>query len=192
MIEQYEAAVLEWFNTAYPQIVTMTYAKKEDILESMKRIIEYPSLIYSRDEEEWVLSKSAKVYSEEEGSPVKNVFYQTSQTYTATLFLRKESDLYKISNILRQRWGSDSYVTLCYPNESSTLRVAMRLLSFKMVTERSSVEDKGPKRYIVMRWTSSLFLEAEYLVHRYTGFRLSIVSMPDGSKTVVKSSCSGN
>ena len=50
----------------------------------------------------------------------------------------------------------------------------MRLLSFKLTTERNGVETKGPKRAIKMQWRSTLILEAIQLVPRYTGFRISL------------------
>ena len=192
MIEQYEKAVLEWFMAVYPPITSMVYAEREDVLESMARIIEFPSLMYSRSQDDWVLPVKLPVkYVDEEGNSRKAVLYQTPQIYEAYLFLKKEEDLYKVANVIRQRWGEDSYLHIRYPDEATLLDVELRLLNFRLVTERTSVEVKGAKRYLYMKWQSVLLLEADYGINRYTGFRLSLVT-PEGDKFRVMSTCKGD
>ena len=93
MIEQYEKAVLEWFMAVYPPITSMVYAEREDVLESMSRIIEFPSLMYSRSQDDWVLPVKLPVkYVDEEGNSRKAVLYQTPQIYDCLLYTSDAAD----------------------------------------------------------------------------------------------------
>ena len=192
-IEQYEKAVLEWFHAAYPPITHMVYAKDKESLEALNKTIEYPSLLYYRQDTDHVLPKALE-YFEAEKQPnraTKYVMFTTVQPYEASLYLNDEADLYRVGNVLRQRWYQDSYVTMTYPDVNSKLRVGLYLKSFGFITERSGVDTKGPRRVLRMEWQSTLLLEAAYCEPRYTGFRL-MLEPPNGDRITLLSTCKGD
>lgn len=176
MIEAYERAVLEWFAEAYPPICDMVYSESEDVLLAKKAHLEYPCLMYYRVPEDQALEKGIPYYEpgDEDNEAKKHVMFQMPQLYEASLFLNDEKDLYYVANVLRQKWYRESYVTLRYPDKATQMMVGMRLLSFKLSSERNGVETKGPKRVIKMQWRSVLILEAIQIVPRYTGFRITL------------------
>ena len=194
MIEQYEHAVLEWFHAAYPRITEMVYGKQDEILESKTPTLRYPCLTYTREDAENILAKAIVVKDDgvdENGKFTQSVMYSVPTDYEAHLYLNNERDLYKVLNILRQKWHIESYVTIRYPDADDQLRVAMRLLSMKMQTVKSGVDTKGPKRDITIKWHSDLFIEALYQQQAYTGYRVTLVAQ-DGGRKVVRSTCKGD
>lgn len=181
MYEQYEKAVLEWFNNAYPVITQMIYADNIDVLLAKERTIIYPALLYSRESASMLLSKAIPYrFVDEAGHPRESVMFHVPQEYTARLYVNDEAQLYKVANILRQRWYKESYLTLRYPTADDQMRVGMRLYNFKMESERTSVDTKGPQRQLVMHWRSDLVLEALYSPPTYTGYRIFITPQGDG------------
>lgn len=192
MVEAYERAVLEWFSVALPSIRDMVYGESEESLLAKKMHLVYPCLLYYRISEEKTLEKGIPYYEpgDVDNRASKHVMFQMPQTYEASLYLNDEKDLYKVANVLRQKWYRESYVTLRYPTESDQMRVGMRLLSFRLDSERSGVEPKGPKRVIRMRWSSTLILEAIQIVPRYSGFRLTLNANDERLK--VFSCCAGD
>lgn len=175
MIEQYERAILEWFNAAYPDIREMSYGKAEDVLLAKKAHLVYPCLLYFREDSDWVLSAGFPLKdTNSDGSLVESVFFKVPQVYEATLFLNDEVDLYRVANLIRQKWYKNSYVTLRYPDKDTPLQVGLRLYLFKIETDRNGVDSKGPKRYLRMRWRSDLFLEARHSVARIKGFKITL------------------
>lgn len=193
MIEQYEHAVLEWFHAAYPKITEMVYGPVDEILEAKTPTLRYPCLTYTRSDESQVLAKAIVVDEDKdgEGKYTQSVMYSVPTEYEAHLYLNNERDLYRVLNVLRQKWHQESYVTLRYPDKDDQLRVAMRLLSMQMQTIKTGVNTKGPKRDITIKWHSDLFIEALYLKQAYTGYRVTLVA-PDGGRKVVRSTCSGD
>lgn len=180
MIEQYERAVLEWFHEVWPDITDMVYAESKDALLAKKPHLVYPTLIYKREAEDFSLIKAVEVKEPaEDGKAHKHTMYQIPQDYEAQLFLNNEKDLYLVANLIRQKWGRESYATLRYPNDDTQMRVALRLISFRLSSERSGIDTKGPERVLVMRWRSVLILEAIQIVPRYTGYRVTLT----GSET---------
>ena len=187
MIEQYERAVLEWFHEVWPTINVMVYAESKDALLAMKPHLVYPTLIYSRQSEDFSLIKAVEIKEPTtDGRSRKHTMYQIPQDYEAQLFLNNEKDLYTVANLIRQKWGRESYATLRYPNEDTQMRVGMRLISFRLDSERTGIDTKGPERVLRMRWRSVLVLEAIQITPRYTGYRITL----SGSETLkVVSTC---
>lgn len=176
MIEAYERAVLEWFNAIIPSLRDMVYGKVQDVLLAKKSHLVYPCMIYSRQEADWVLSKGYPIRDTIGGKTVESVFFEVPQVYDATIFLNNEKDLYKVANVIRQRWYRESYVYLRYPDKASHLKVAMRLYKLGISTERTGIDTKGPERVINVQWRSDLFLEAQSEIKRFTGYRISLNS----------------
>lgn len=193
MIEQYERAVLEWFHAAYPKINEMVYGKQDEILEAKTPTLRYPCLTYTRSDAEQVLAKAIVVDDMKgaDGKFTQSVMYSMPTDYEAHLYLNNERDLYRVLNVIRQKWHQESYVTLRYPSEDDQLRVAMRLYSMKISTVKTGVDPKGPKRDITIEWHSDLFIEALYKMQAYTGYRVTLVS-PDGGRKTVRSTCKGD
>lgn len=190
MIEQYEQAVLEWFAAVYPRITRMYYGSIEEYLANEPTLI-YPALIYKRVDDEQVLPKALSVDAEatELSTVAKSTFFQFPQVYEAQLYLNDTSDLFRVANILRQKWARESYVTLRYPTVDEQLRVGLRLYNFRLVTDRTGVDVKGPQRYIQMRWRSDLFYEAIEDVKRYTGYVVNISAGGTGEKFEAANTC---
>lgn len=193
-IEQYEKAVLEWFHAAYPAIKMMVYAKDKETLLAKEKTLHYPTLLYYRDDTEHQLPKALEFYEPDpkrNGQVVKTVMFSTVQPYTASLYLNNEADLYRVGNILRQKWYQDSYVTMRYPTVGEQLRVGLFLKGFSFVTERNGVDEKGPERVLRIQWQSTVLLEADYRQPVYTGFRLYLTT-PNDDRLKLMSTCRGD
>lgn len=190
MIEQYERAILEWFAAVYPRITRMYYGGIDEYLANESTLV-YPALLYHRVDDEQVLPKALSVKAEPASlsSVASSTFFQFPQVYEAQLFVNDATDLLRLANVFRQKWSRESYVTLRYPSASEQLLVALRLYSFKLITDRTGVDPKGPQRYLDMRWRSDLFYEAIEDVKRYTGYVVNLSAGGSSESFEVANTC---
>lgn len=176
---QYEKAVLEWFNAAYPPLLEAIYTDNIDDLLALDRIIKYPSLVYSRQSADMALPRAMDVYcTKDDGTLEHGRMFSFEQVYTAKLLVEKQSEVWRAANAIRQRWSYDSYAHLKHPDADWSHDVGMRLLSFQVDSERSNLNDKGAMRVLTMQWRSALVLEDYDEAFRWDSYQ--IVICPNG------------
>lgn len=179
LLLQYEKAVLEWFHAAYPKLREMIYADDIDKLLSKDAIVKYPSLIYSREDSDIVSGVPYDSYETDADGNLQRIrTFPFDQIYTAKLVTEKQSDIWAIANAIRQHWSYDSYAHVRPKGADWLLNVGMRLLSFRVESERDNLDRKGARRVLTMRWRSVLQLEDYDEAMRWLGYRIYIV--PNG------------
>lgn len=176
---QYEKAVLEWFHAAYPPLREAIYASDIDKLLALDDHLKYPSLVYSREDADLTLPKAYDSYCTTADGTLEHMrAFPFEQIYDAKLVVEKQEDIWRVANTIRQRWSYDSYAHILHPDDDWHLDVGMRLLRFRVESERDNLDRKGARRVLHMRWRSSLILEDYDEANRWKGYRLWLV--PNG------------
>ena len=152
LLYQYEAAVLEFFNTCFPEIKTAALITSADVTPAMTQVLKYPYLVITRDIPQWKFypvwrPRLDATYSKY--SPIDVV-------YSARIYFQSQVDIISAASQLKFYWNKDSYIMVPLGSDES-VRVALRLVNMTLGEERPSNDLRGAKRYIEVSWQSSLF-----------------------------------
>lgn len=152
MIYNYEASILKYVNELLPEIKTATYAKSEELFESMISIKKLPIFYYTRETTQWDFPK---IFTPLEG--VNSVdFSKVDQVYTGRIYVTTQGDALELASKLRFKISKTPYVMV--KTTVGNIRVSLRLLYIKIEEDRRGSDTKGPLRYVEFQWSSVLFM----------------------------------
>lgn len=153
MIYTYEAAVLKHINQVSPDIKLATYAKEQDMFNSLAQVIKVPALLFYRQSTDWSFAASFRV---NDGS-ISGRFVPCTQTYIARIYVANAGDAISLANKIRFYIEDHPYVNM--PYYCGDLDVALRLLYIKVDEDRNITDKKGPMRFVEFSWSSVLLLD---------------------------------
>lgn len=155
MIYLYEQAVLEYFHGCFKDLKLMTYASDIAILSAMTQVQQYPSMYYTRSDDNMTNGKLYQV-NEKDGSFMNISPY--IQTYKAYILVENQAQAFMMCARLRAYWNRYSKVWITY-DSIGTISVQLRLKYIKTTEARRPDDTKGACRIIEVEWESTLFLD---------------------------------
>ena len=163
-ILQYESAVVAWLTEAIPSLVQAIYTEDVDRLTGSSDVIRYPSVIFWRDSAEQTLPQAYDIYDSDAGATdvlSRGRFFTLPMKYTARLVCEKQSDAWKYLRVLRNWWADHSYVYVRLPDYSAdfVLKVGVKLLGMRVLSERDNLDRKGAQRIVEFSWFSQLAVD---------------------------------
>lgn len=186
LIYNYEAKILEFINSCFPDIKEATYSNDQDILTAIDNIKYYPSFYYSRDVQEWSYNKVLSVFD----NGTKYDFIPFTQTYHGFILLEDVKDLMTFSSKLRFYWSNHTTVSVPWSTDDP-LTVQLRLLYIKLSDSRRPNDKKGACRILEFSWKSNLFIDSVLLNQPLTE-SVKIFLDSDNRGVVVGKDSSGN
>lgn len=157
MLIKYEKEILGYFNTVVPEIRSIRYSEDTAELLAESKALEYPSVFYTRQDPEWTTSWQTKAFDIiDRDLSYRALILPLKIKYKADILCASHEQALHIMKEFRFAWVRNPYVWVKYPSDEDRVKVGLKLLYIKVITDNMEVAKSGPLRKVELSWESQL------------------------------------